>query len=395
MAIIIRKNKTAVQKIQPKTLSQVMTFSANGNFNPSDSIKPPIEIKIGIDGHATNMDGTPLGTLDLGVQGEHRVKWMKIDLTNLRWGNKTNPEYIYKFIFESITEPAIHFEYPFDCDQTGGIFEIPSTITKYAHIYRIALVIVEKVQATGNIAAHTEIFGSYSWEGAVKSSSFDLNALKRALTLDTDQLQGLTKSVIEVALGDNESTQVIQPIDNNNNNFAYLADGELSLETRSIGIRNDHFIRYFRLNSPYMTDKLAEFDLFLCFEKDGYICATKFQELANNDDGKDDYDAAAPLIAWVHPAVYRFSGEWNMFVVATTEDLTTDNDYLTGDFYRFISSTLVGTIDEGGLRYRGRDTSSTTSDDTSFLMSNDDNVIVSSDHLVIDAATVGKKGEDW
>lgn len=72
MAIIVRKNKAAVQAAQPITLSSVMTFS--NTFDPTDSIKPAIEIKIGVDGHATNKDGSALGTLDLGVQGEHHVK---------------------------------------------------------------------------------------------------------------------------------------------------------------------------------------------------------------------------------------------------------------------------------------------------------------------------------
>ena len=390
MAIIVRKNKAAVQAAKPITLSSVMTFS--NTFDPTDSIKPAIEIKIGVDGHATNKDGSALGTLDLGVQGEHHVKWMKIDLTSLRWGSNSNPNYTYKLIFESTTEPAIHFEYPFECDQTGGTFKIPSTITKYAHTYRIALVIVEEVKTTGNISSHTEVFSSYSWEGMVKSSFYDLNAIKRALSLDTDQLQGLTKSVIDVALGDNEKAEVIKDI--SGNNFAYLIGGELSLTPRSIGVRNDHFIRYFKLNSAYMSNKLIEFDLYLCFEKDGYVYATKFQEVPHSDDGKDDYDAEAPFIAWVHPAVYRSAGNWNMCVVATTEDLTTENDYATGDFYRFISSTLVGIIDNSGLRYRGQDTNSTT-DDTTYLMSNDEKTLESNDGLTIDAAKIGSMEEDW
>ena len=390
MAIIVRKNKAAVQAAKPITLSSVMTFS--NTFDPTDSIKPAIEIKIGVDGHATNKDGSSLGILDLGVQGEHHVKWMKIDLTSLRWGSNSNPNYTYKLIFESTTEPAIHFEYPFECDQTGGTFKIPSTITKYAHTYRIALVIVEEVKTTGNISSHTEVFSSYSWEGIVKSSFYDLNAIKRALSLDTDQLQGLTKSVIDVALGDNEKAEVIKDI--SGNNFAYLIGGELSLTPRSIGVRNDHFIRYFKLNSAYMSNKLIEFDLYLCFEKDGYVYATKFQEVPHRDDGKDDYDAEAPFIAWVHPAVYRSAGNWNMCVVATTEDLTTENDYATGDFYRFISSTLVGIIDNSGLRYRGQDTNSTT-DDTTYLMSNDEKVLESNDGLTIDAAKIGSMEEDW
>ena len=390
MAIIVRKNKAAVQAAKPITLSSVMTFS--NTFDPTDSIKPAIEIKIGVDGHATNKDGSALGILDLGVQGEHHVKWMKIDLTSLRWGSNSNPNYTYKLIFESTTEPAIHFEYPFECDQTGGTFKIPSTITKYAHTYRIALVIVEEVKTTGNISSHTEVFSSYSWEGIVKSSFYDLNAIKRALSLDTDQLQGLTKSVIDVALGDNEKVEVIKDI--SGNNFAYLIGGELSLTPRSIGVRNDHFIRYFKLNSAYMSNKLIEFDLYLCFEKDGYVYATKFQEVPHNDDGKDDYDAEAPFIAWVHPAVYRSAGNWNMCVVATTEDLTTENDSATGDFYRFISSTLVGIIDNSGLRYRGQDTNSTT-DDTTYLMSNDEKALESNDGLTIDAAKIGSMEEDW
>lgn len=390
MAIIVRKNKATVSAAQPMTLSRVMSFTRT--FNPTDSIKPLIEIKIGVDGHATHKDGTSLGTLDLGVQGEHHVKWIKIDLTELRWGSNSNPNYTYKLIFESITEPAIHFEYPFECDQTGGVFKIPSTITKYAHIYRIALVIVEEVKTTGNISSHTEVFSSYAWEGAVKQSFFDLNAIKRAISLETDQLQGLTKSVIEVALGDNEKTEVIRDI--SGNNFAYLVGGELSLTPRSIGVRNDHFIRYFKLSSMYLTSKLEDFDLYLCFEKDGYIYATKFQELLNNDEGKDDYSADAPLIAWVHPTVYHSAGNWNMCVVATTEDLTTENDYVTGDFYRFISSTLVGIIDNTGLRYKGQDTSSTT-DDTTYLMSNDEKVLESNDGLTIDAAKIGSMEEDW
>ena len=82
MAIIVRKNKVTEQIAQPIALSRVMSFTRT--FNPTDSIKPLIEIKIGIDGHATHKDGTPLGTLDLGVQGEHHVKWIKIDLTELR-----------------------------------------------------------------------------------------------------------------------------------------------------------------------------------------------------------------------------------------------------------------------------------------------------------------------
>ena len=96
----------------------------------------------------------------------------------------------YKLIFEITTEPDIHFEYPFECDQTGGIFKIPSTITKYAHVYRIALVIVENIEPTneGNLPTHTEVFSSYAWEGAVKKSFFDLNAIKRALYLESDQL---------------------------------------------------------------------------------------------------------------------------------------------------------------------------------------------------------------
>lgn len=390
MAIIVRKNKAAVQAAKPITLSSVMTFS--NTFDPTDSIKPAIEIKIGVDGHATNKDGSALGILDLGVQGEHHVKWMKIDLTSLRWGSNSNPNYTYKLIFESTTEPAIHFEYPFECDQTGGTFKIPSTITKYAHTYRIALVIVEEVKTTGNISSHTEVFSSYSWEGIVKNSFYDLNAIKRALSLDTDQLQGLTKSVIDVALGDNEKAEVIKDI--SGNNFAYLIGGELSLTPRSIGVRNDHFIRYFKLNSAYMSNKLIEFDLYLCFEKDGYVYATKFQEVPHSDDGKDDYDAEAPFIAWVHPAVYRSAGNWNMCVVATTEDLTTENDYATGDFYRFISSTLVGIIDNSGLRYRGQDTNSTT-DDTTYLMSNDEKALESNDGLTIDAAKIGSMEEDW
>lgn len=390
MAIIVRKNKAAVQAAKPITLSSVMTFS--NTFDPTDSIKPAIEIKIGVDGHATNKDGSALGILDLGVQGEHHVKWMKIDLTSLRWGSNSNPNYTYKLIFESTTEPAIHFEYPFECDQTGGTFKIPSTITKYAHTYRIALVIVEEAKTTGNISSHTEVFSSYSWEGIVKSSFYDLNAIKRALSLDTDQLQGLTKSVIDVALGDNEKAEVIKDI--SGNNFAYLIGGELSLTPRSIGVRNDHFIRYFKLNSAYMSNKLIEFDLYLCFEKDGYVYATKFQEVPHNDDGKDDYDAEAPFIAWVHPAVYRSAGNWNICVVATTEDLTTENDYATGDFYRFISSTLVGIIDNSGLRYRGQDTNSTT-DDTTYLMSNDEKALESNDGLTIDAAKIGSMEEDW
>ena len=162
MAIIVRKTRAAEAAAQTMTLSSVMSFTRT--FNPTDSIKPLIEIKIGVDGHATHKDGTPLGTLDLGVQGEHHVKWIKIDLTELRWGSNSNPNYTYKLIFESTTEPAIHFEYPFECDQTGGIFKIPSTITKYAHIYRIALVIVENIEPAneGNLPTHTEVFSSYA-----------------------------------------------------------------------------------------------------------------------------------------------------------------------------------------------------------------------------------------
>ena len=144
----------------------------------------------------------------------------------------------------------------------------------------------------------------------------------------------------------------------------------------------------------YLTNKLNDFDLYLCFEKDGYVYATKFQELPNNDEGKDDYSAEAPLIAWVHPAVYRSAGNWNMCVVATTEDITTGNDYATGDFYRFISSTLVGIIDNTGLRYRGQDTNSTI-DDTAYLMSNDEKALESNDGLTIDAAKIGSMEEDW
>ena len=391
MAIIIRKNKATKTVAQPMNLSRVMSFTKT--FNPANSIKPLIKIKIGVDGHATHMDGTPLGTLDLGVQGEHHVKWIKIDLTELRWGSNYNPNYTYKLIFESTTEPAIHFEYPFECDQTGGIFKIPSTITKYAHIYRIALVIVENTETTdeGNVSTHTEVFSSYAWEGAVKESFFDLNAIEEALSLESDQLEGLTKSVIEVALGDNEKAEVIKDI--SGNNFAYLVGGELSLTPRSIGVRNDHFIRYFKLSSMYLTNKLNSFDLYLCFEKDGYVYATKFQELLNNDDGKDDYSAEAPLIAWVHPAVYRSAGDWNMFVVATTEDIDTGNDYETEDFYRFISSTLVGIIDNTGLRYRGQDTSPTT-DDTIYLMSNDENTLESNDGLTIKTTKIGSTEEN-
>lgn len=391
MAIIIRKNKATKAVAQPMNLSRVMSFTKT--FNPANSIKPLIKIKIGVDGHATHMDGTPLGTLDLGVQGEHHVKWIKIDLTELRWGSNYNPNYTYKLIFESTTEPAIHFEYPFECDQTGGIFKIPSTITKYAHIYRIALVIVENTETTdeGNVSTHTEVFSSYAWEGAVKESFFDLNAIEEALSLESDQLQGLTKSVIEVALGDNEKAEVIKDI--SGNNFAYLVGEELSLTPRSIGVRNDHFIRYFKLSSMYLTNKLNSFDLYLCFEKDGYVYATKFQELPNNDDGKDDYSAEAPLIAWVHPAVYRSAGDWNMFVVATTEDIDTGNDYETEDFYRFISSTLVGIIDNTGLRYRGQDTSPTI-DDTIYLMSNDENTLESNDGLTIKTTKIGSTEEN-
>ena len=391
MAIIIRKNKATKAVAQPMNLSRVMSFTKT--FNPANSIKPLIKIKIGVDGHATHMDGTPLGTLDLGVQGEHHVKWIKIDLTELRWGSNDNPNYTYKLIFESTTEPAIHFEYPFECDQTGGIFKIPSTITKYAHIYRIALVIVENTETTneGNVSTHTEVFSSYAWEGAVKQSFFDLNAIEEALSLESDQLEGLTKSVIEVALGDNEKEEVIKDI--SGNNFAYLVGEELSLTPRSIGVRNDHFIRYFKLSSMYLTNKLNSFDLYLCFEKDGYVYATKFQELPNNDDGKDDYSAEAPLIAWVHPAVYRSAGDWNMFVVATTEDIDTGDDYATEDFYRFISSTLVGIIDNTGLRYRGQDTSPTT-DDTIYLMSNDENTLESNDGLTIKTTKIGSTEEN-
>lgn len=322
---------------------------------------------------------------------------MKIDLADLRWGSASNPNYLYKVIFESTTEPAIHFEYPFEVDdQKLGIFKIPSTITKYAHTYNIAIVIVEEktTEGGGNVKNHTEVFSSYSWQGQVKSSAFDLNAIKRALSLDTDQLTGLTKSVIDVALGDNEKQEVVNDI--SGNNFAYvLADGSLSLTAKSIGVRNDHFIRYFKMEADYFTHKLDSFDLFLCFEKDGYVYSTKFQELPNNDDGKDDYSAAAPLIAWIHPAVYRSAGNWNMFVVATTEDLTTNNDYASGDFYRFISSTLVGIIDNTGLRYRGQDSGSTSSDTESYIMSNDDQVIVSNDNLIMDAKIIGSHEEDW
>ena len=120
----------------------------------------------------------------------------------------------------------------------------------------------------------------------------------------------------------------------------------------------------------------------------------KLNKLPNNDEGKDDYNADAPLIAWIHPAVYRSAGDWNMCVVATTEDLTTENDYATGDFYRFISSTLVGIIDNTGLRYKGQDTSSTT-DDTTYLMSNDEKTLESNDGLTIDAAKIGSMEEDW
>lgn len=84
-----------------------------------------------------------------------------------------------------------------------------------------------------------------------------------------------------------------------------------------------------------------------------------------------------------------------MFVVATTEDLTTNNDYVSGDFYRFISSTLVGIIDNTGLRYRGQDSGSTSSDTESYIMSNDDQVIVSNDNLIMDAKIIGSHEEDW
>ena len=46
MAIIIRKNKATEAVAQPMTLSRVMSFTRV--FNPTDSIKPLIEIKIGI-----------------------------------------------------------------------------------------------------------------------------------------------------------------------------------------------------------------------------------------------------------------------------------------------------------------------------------------------------------
>lgn len=74
MAIIIRKNKAATMNanVAPLTLANVMTFSAA--FNTDSSIKNPIYIKIGVDGNATNEDGSALGLLDLGVQGEHKVK---------------------------------------------------------------------------------------------------------------------------------------------------------------------------------------------------------------------------------------------------------------------------------------------------------------------------------
>ena len=83
-----------------------------------------------------------------------------------------------------------------------------------------------------------------------------------------------------------------------------------------------------------------------------------------------------------------------MCVVATTEDIITGNDYATGDFYRFISSTLVGIIDNTGLRYRGQDTNSTI-DDTAYLMSNDEKALESNDGLTIDAAKIGSMEEDW
>lgn len=81
-----------------------------------------------------------------------------------------------------------------------------------------------------------------------------------------------------------------------------------------------------------------------------------------------------------------------MFVVATTEDIDTGDDYATEDFYRFISSTLVGIINTG-LRYRGQDTSPTI-DDTIYLMSNDENTLESNDGLTIKTTKIGSTEED-
>lgn len=328
----------------------------DGSFIFAESIKPSIEIKYDRDGYPTIEQNTPDGAselfVDIGVQFDHRVKFLNFNLEDLLWKGQKKEEQ-NKLTTQEFLEQ--HNRYTFKLaisnenskettmwEFDGFTFEIPRIITKNPGVYNFTLIIEEyqrddnENKDAGNIKISSpyfiERFVSKPFKGRILPSSYrpeyDLTIFK----LETDQLSALTKSNIPCSLND-EGLLII-------NN---TTDGT------AVGEKLDNFVTYFYFDWEKITSHLKDFTLIMTFKHKEQLCGSLIERIDTSKDSKDTDLSTA--IAWIPSEVYQTPGEWIVSIIGFAGNLDHINDpyEYNGDYYFYVSKEAKIYVSDNNL----------------------------------------------
>ena len=315
-----------------------------------------------------------VGTVDLGVQYDHRVTWLHFNLDKLLWHldeergyteNTRNNYYTFKVAFSKIngTEASEASVWEFD----GYDFEVPRGLTKEAGLYQIVLIIEEYQydDLVGNIKIETEDFlerfVAKPIRGRVAETFYDPTFDISDTVTETDQEAALVKPKILCTLTDN---------------------GTFAPDTRELGQKHDSFIRYFKFNPRRISAHLNDFYLFAIFKQGDKFHYSMFEK-TSPDDPYDDYSVSYPVIAWVPREVYQSEGLWQVAIIAFTGDFDDINNIEedNGNYYFYVSKEVKMTVANNNLSLADIEKEPVVSITTNLLTDLGEVIITSDDEL--------------
>ena len=264
----------------------------------------------------------PITDAVLGMQYDHRVSWLEFDLTNLRWGKDETAtggglkeedynKYVFKLYFQSL-DGTFSRNYIFD----GKTFYIPSSLTRHAAKYDIILTIINQHKLEPgfnhyNVEGENETFVSNMFTGTVIRSAYNPNSFV-PIYLDTNQLKVLSKTPVDGALAD---------------------DGKLIVSNFKIANKKDNYITYIGFPYEFITSKVEDFTMFLCFEYEDEtdpgvkkVKATRLEPIDPNDEYDDQ---TYQYIAWIPYEVSKNAGTYNVMICGFYGEYVADGDEST------------------------------------------------------------------
>ena len=302
----------------------IIVYDRGEGLMLTEPVKRGIEIKYDAAGQPNVQ-----GTVDLGVQYDHRVTWLRFNLDDLVWHlnkqkgytDKTKYNYyIFKMLFTNLTTKETKV-----WEFNGRDFEIPREVTKDTATYSVILAIEEYQgdEVKGNIkdeeVSRLERFVAAPFKGKVAKSFYSPELDITATIEESDQKDNLVKPAILGTLTDM---------------------GALSVETTEIGQQFDNFIRYVKFNPRNITAHLNDFFVFAIFNKGDKFHYSLFEQTVA-DDPFDDYSESHPIIAWIPSGVYQEAGTWKMAIIAfagNLNDINSGKNDADGDYYFFVSN---------------------------------------------------------